>query len=91
MNEHVAEAITVFFVGAIILMPVAALSARFALKPILALLSRRVAGDEVVAQVAQQGRRIELLESELAAVNESMKRLAAAAEFQRELAGPRRE
>ncbi len=91
MNEHVAEAITVFFVGAIILMPVAALSARFALKPILALLSRRVAADEVVAQVAQQGRRIELLESELAAVNESMKRLAAAAEFQRELAGPRRE
>ncbi len=91
MNEHVAEAITVFFVGAIILMPVAALSARFALKPILALLSRRVAADEVVAQVAQQGRRIELLESELAAMNESMKRLAVATEFQRELAGPRRE
>ncbi len=88
MNEHLAEAITVFFAGAIILAPVAALSARFALKPILALLGRRVAADEVVAQVAQQGRRIELLESELAAVNESLKRLAAASEFQRELAGP---
>ncbi len=90
MNEHLAEAITVFFVGAIILAPVAALSARFALKPILALLSRRLPADEVAAQVAQQGRRIELLESELAAMNESMKRLAAAAEFQRELSGPPR-
>ncbi len=91
MNEHLAEAITVFFVGAIILMPVAALSARFALKPIIGLLTRRMASDDVAGQVAQQARRIELLESELAATNESLKRLTAATEFQRELAGPRRE
>ncbi len=90
MNEHLAEAIFVFFAGAIILAPVAALSARFAMKPIIALLGRRLAADDVAVHLAQQARRIELLESELAAMNESMKRLAAASEFQRELSGPPR-
>ncbi len=88
--EHFADAIAAFFLGSIILMPVAALSARFAMKPIVALLTRRTASEDVLAQVAQQARRIELLESELAAMNESLKRLAAATEFQRELARPQR-
>ncbi len=89
--EQYTEFLLVFFAGAILLAPIGALSARFAMKPIIALLGRRLAADDVGAQVAQQGRRIELLESELAAMNESMKRLAAATEFQRELAAPRRD
>ncbi len=88
--EPFADAIAAFFLGSIILAPVAALSARFAMKPIIALLSRRAATDELTVQVAEQGHKIELLEAELAAMHESMKRLAAAAEFQRELAGPQR-
>jgi hypothetical protein len=88
--ENIAEAVTVFFLGAIILAPVAALSARFAMKPMIALFSRRMAGEQVTAQVAEQGRRIELLESELAAMHESMKTFLAAAEFERQLSGPDR-
>ncbi len=88
--ESFADALAAFFLGSIILAPVAALSARFAMKPILALMSRRLVTDELTVRVAEQGRKIELLEAELAALHESMKRLSAATEFERQLAGPQR-
>ncbi len=86
--EQYTEFLLVLFAGAILLAPVGAFSARFALKPIIALLSRRTAANDVATQVAQQGRRIELLESELAVMHESIKRLTAATEFQRQLLTP---
>ncbi len=85
--EHAAEAILVFFVGAIVLAPVAALSARFAMKPLVALFTRRMATEDVRSQLSEQGRRIELLENELAAMHESMKALRAATDFERQLSG----
>ncbi len=86
--EHVAEAFTVFFLGAILLAPVAALSARFAMKPLISLLGRRLATQDLAAQVSEQNRRIEVLEGELAAMHESVKTLTAAAEFERQLSAP---
>ncbi len=88
--ESFADALAAFFLGSIILAPVAALSARFAMKPIIALMSRRLTTDEMTLRVAEQGHKIELLEAELAAMHESMKRLSAATEFERQLAGPQR-
>ncbi len=83
---HVVEALSVFFLGAIILAPVAALSARFAMKPLIALFSRRIVGDQLTAQVTEQARRIDLLESELAATQEAVKALTVATEFEHQLA-----
>ncbi len=88
--ESFADALAAFFLGSIILAPVAAISARFALKPIIALMSRRLVTDEATVRLAEQGKKIELLEAELAAMHESMKRLSAAAEFERQLAAPPR-
>lgn len=58
------------------------------MKPMIALLSRQLTTDEVATKVAEQGRRIELLESELAAPHESTKAFAAASDFERRLATP---
>ncbi len=86
--NHIADAVAAFFLGAIFLAPVAALSARFAMKPLVSLFSRRLATLDLAAQVSEQSRRIEVLEGELAAVHESVKTMAAAAEFQRQLSAP---
>ncbi len=83
--EHIAEAITVFFLGAIVLAPVAALSARFAMKPLVSLLSRRLAAEDLGAKVSEQNRRIELLEGELATMHDAVRRLTAASDFARQL------
>ncbi len=88
--EQFADALAAFFLGSIILAPVAAISARFAMKPIIALMTRRLTTDEMTLRVAQQGHKIELLEAELTAMHESVKRLSAATEFERQLAGPQR-
>ncbi len=88
--ENFANAVAAFFFGSIILAPVAALSARFAMKPIIALLARRTVTDETTVHLAEQGHKIELLEAELAAMHESMRRLTAATEFQQELTGPQK-
>jgi hypothetical protein len=85
---EVTEAISVFFLGAIIFAPVAALSARFAMKPIFSLLSRRLATEDLGAEVAAQRRRIEALENELADMHESLRTAMATAEFDRRLSEP---
>jgi hypothetical protein len=82
---EVAEAITVFFAGAIVLLPVAAISARFAMKPLLALLNRKFAADDLGPQVLAQAERIETLEAELAEMQSSLRALSAAADFDRRL------
>ena len=83
---EIPEAVAAFFVGAIVLMPVAAISVRFALKPLLALLRQRVGSADTTAQLAEQSRRIGLLEAELADLHDSVKALTAAADFDRRLA-----
>ena len=82
---EVAEAITVFFLGAIILAPVAAVSIRFAIKPVVSLLSRKFAAEDLGSEVAAQARRIEVLENDLAEVHDSLRALSTAAEFDRRL------
>ncbi len=85
---EVAEAITVFFLGAIIFAPVAAVSARFAMKPVISLLSRRFGAQDLGAEVAAQARRIAVLEQELAEVHDSLRALTTAADFDRRLSAP---
>ena len=84
----VTEALSVFFLGAIIFAPVAALSARFAMKPIISLLNRRFVTEDLAAEVAAQRRRIETLESELAEMHDALRSAAATAEFDRRLSAP---
>jgi hypothetical protein len=85
---EITEAISVFFLGAIIFVPVAALSARFAMKPILSLLNRRFATEDLSVEVATQRRRIEALENELADMHESLRSVSATADFDRRLSAP---
>jgi TolA-binding protein len=84
MNQ-VAEAFVAFFIGATLLAPVAALSARFAMKPLLQFLARRSQAHEASAALAQHARRLELLESELAALHQSIQTLQEQADFERRL------
>jgi hypothetical protein len=86
--EDFAGVVAVFFLGAIILAPVAALSARFAMKPVIALYTRRLAADDLATEVSEQARRIEALEAELADMQDSVKALTTATEFERRLAAP---
>ena len=85
---EIVEALSVFFVGAIILAPVAAVSARFAMKPVLSLLSRKFAAEDLKVELSAQAQRIEVLENELTEMHDSLRALSAAAEFDRRLTTP---
>jgi hypothetical protein len=72
----------VVFGGSIILVPILALSARFALKPLIeAVVKARERPD-----AALQDRRIALLEAELDQVNTQLRQLQEGEEFRRQLA-----
>ncbi len=87
--EQLTDILAVFFLGAILLLPVAALSSRFALKPLIELLRRHLPREELEAQLGAQARRLDLLETELQTVHDSLRALASGAEFERELAAAR--
>ncbi len=88
--EQITDILAVFFLGTILLLPVAALSSRFALKPLIELLRRHLPKEELEAQLAAQARRLDLLETELQTVHDSLRALASGAEFERRLAAGRK-
>ncbi len=87
--EQLTDILAVFFLGTIVLLPVAALSSRYALKPLIELLRRHLPREELEAQVAAQAQRLDLLEAELQTMNDSLRGLASGAEFERRLAAGR--
>src|SRR5688500_2092516 len=85
MLSELTGVVAVFFGGAIILAPVLALSARFALKPVMESFAKLRHGS---AADLTQDRRIALLEAELQNVQTTLQHLVEADDFKRQLAVP---
>jgi hypothetical protein len=83
--HDVPGTIFVTFLGLSIFTPVAALAARFALKPLIETLGRVRQGG---ADAALQDRRIALLEAEIQHLSTQLQQVAEVAEFHRQLASP---
>ena len=73
----------------IVLVPVLGLTARFALKPAVEALARVFEARELDETVKILERRLELQEHQIEALQESIKHLGEAREFDRQLAAPR--
>jgi len=78
-----AALMALFFAGSIVLVPVLALSARLALKPLIDTLRLRSSGDADVLQ----DRRIALLEAEVQALGAALHQLAED-DFHRQIGSP---
>jgi hypothetical protein len=85
MLGELTGALAVFFVGAIILVPVVALSVRFSLKPLIEARARLRHGD--VTDVTQD-RRLALLEAEMQNIQGTLQGLVEVDDFRRQLATP---
>jgi hypothetical protein len=83
MFAELAGVVAVFFTGAIILVPVVAVSVRLGLKPLVEARARLRHGPE--ADLAQD-RRLALLEAELQNVQATLQQLTEADDFRRQLA-----
>ena len=73
----------------IVLVPVIGLTARFALKPAVEALARVFEARELDESVKILERRVELQEHQIEALQDSVKQLAEARDFERQLAAPR--
>jgi hypothetical protein len=86
--EKLAMTIAAFFVGLAILVPVVAISARFALKPVMEswikLRQTQTSGDEKI----MQDRRIALLEAEIHGLQQLVQQQHEARDFERALKDP---
>jgi hypothetical protein len=88
---HVEAVIAILMGGLCFLIPIAGLTARFALKPIVEVLARAREGNHNREALAIFERRLALLEQELQSVNslrDEVTRLAEDQEFRRQLAKP---
>lgn len=74
--------------GLIVLVPVAGITARFALKPLIDSLVRIAEVRRSTQEVELLERRVALLEQELSSVRSDVKEIAEREEFYRRLAGP---
>jgi hypothetical protein len=86
--ESLAMVVVAFFVGAAILTPVLALSARFALKPVMETWMRLRASQTSDQEKIMQDRRIALLEAELQGLQQQIQQSAALHEFDQKLVAP---
>ncbi len=86
--EELSMVIAAFFVGLAILVPVVALSARFALRPVMEswikLRQTQTTGDEKI----MQDRRIALLEAEIHSLQQLVQQQLEARDFERALKDP---
>lgn len=92
--ESIAMVIVAFFVGAAILTPVLALSARFALKPVMETWMKLKATQTTDQEKIMQDRRIALLEAELQSLQQQVQQSSALQEFDQKLVAspvPKRE
>ena len=89
--EGIAEIIVALLLGLAILVPVVALAARFALKPVMETWLQFKKSDTTDQERMIQDRRIALLEAELQALQQAMQQRVEAQEFDRALGKPRNE
>jgi hypothetical protein len=80
-----ASILVAFFLGAAVLVPVLALSARFALKPVMETWIRLRQGETTDQEKILQDRRIALLEAELQSVQQQLQQRTEAQEFEQRL------
>ena len=80
-----ASIVVAFFLGAAVLVPVLALSARFALKPVMETWIRLRQGETTDQEKIMQDRRIALLEAELQSVQQQLQQRTEAQEFEQRL------
>ena len=80
-----ASIVVAFFLGAAVLVPVLALSARFALKPVMETWIRLRQGETTDQEKILQDRRIALLEAELQSVQQQLQQRTEAQEFEQRL------
>jgi hypothetical protein len=85
----VGEVVGIFMGTMIVLLPVAGLTLRFALKPVVDSLSRWSERRQSREDVEILNRRVALLEQQFEILEGSVRRLTDTAEFDRELAGGR--
>jgi len=81
----------IFFGSMVVLIPIAGLTARFALKPVVESLARAKESGARTEEIAMLERRIALLEQEvqmLSGIRDDVTRLVEELEFQRKLTGP---
>lgn len=81
----VAAVLAVIFAGIIILVPVLALTIRFALRPVIDSWTRLKQSPQSEQERSLLARRLDLLEAELQQVQHSVKEIAEAQDFQRQL------
>jgi len=73
----------------IVLVPVIGLTARFALKPVVEALSKVFEARSIDETVRILERRVELQEHQIESLQDSMRQLTEARDFERQLAAPR--
>lgn len=81
----IAAVLAVIFGGITILVPVLALTIRFALRPVIDSWARLKQSPETEQERALVARRLDLLEAELQHVQHSVREVAEAEEFRRQL------
>ena len=88
MPVDLTSLVAVIGVFLVVLIPVAGLTARFALKPIVEAIFRARESPTAARETALLEKRVALLEQQLRSVEGSMERLAEGAEFRRQLEAP---
>jgi hypothetical protein len=83
-----ASIVVAFFAGAALLTPILALSARFALKPVMETWIRFRKSETTDQDKILQDRRIALLEAEVQNLHQLVKQRLDVQEFERELSAP---
>ncbi|HEX6559711.1 MAG TPA: hypothetical protein VF021_09620 [Longimicrobiales bacterium] len=89
--EAIAMVVVAFFIGASVLIPVVAFSARFALKPVMETWLRLKQSQTSDQDKITQDRRIALLEAELQSLQQVLEQRVDAHEFDLQLAKPQNE
>lgn len=86
--EEIAMVVAAFFLGLTILVPIVAISARFALKPVMESWMRLRQGQPGDGDKIMQDRRIALLEAEIHSLQQLMQHQLEARDFERALHDP---
>jgi hypothetical protein len=87
-NEAIIAGLAIFLGMLVVLIPIAGLTARFALKPMMEAFGRyrEVAGENQAQQLLE--RRVSLMEEQLHAIDRSLRDLTDESEFRRQLEQP---
>lgn len=89
-NETIVAALAIFLGMMVVLIPIAGLTARFALKPLMEALRsyRELQGDNQAQQLVE--RRVALMEEQMHSMDRSLRELLEESEFRRDLESGRK-